>query len=61
VLIVFGLGLATRTLAGESRLLLTVLPAAVAATGIAAALVIARRPTAMPNAYRPSTQRSRTR
>jgi uncharacterized membrane protein YbhN (UPF0104 family) len=42
-LIVFGVGLATGILAGESRLLLTVLPAAVAATGIAAALLIAPR------------------
>jgi len=42
-LIVFGVGLATSILAGESRLLLTVLPVAVAATGIAAALLIARR------------------
>jgi uncharacterized membrane protein YbhN (UPF0104 family) len=42
-LIVFGVGLATSILAGESRLLLTVLPAAVAATGIAAVLLIARR------------------
>ncbi len=42
-LIVFGVGLATGILAGERRLLLTVLPAAVAATGIAAALLIARR------------------
>ncbi|MGO9752512.1 MAG: hypothetical protein ACLP8S_26825 [Solirubrobacteraceae bacterium] len=42
-LIVFGVGLATGILAGEPRLLLTVLPAAVAATGIAAALLIAPR------------------
>jgi hypothetical protein len=42
-LIVFGAGLATSILAGEPRLLLTVLPAAVAATGIAAALLIASR------------------
>jgi hypothetical protein len=42
-LIIFGVGLATRVLAGEPRLLLTVLPAAVAATGIAAAVLIARR------------------
>jgi uncharacterized membrane protein YbhN (UPF0104 family) len=42
-LIVFGVGLATGILSGESRLLLTLLPAAVAATGIAAALLIARR------------------
>jgi hypothetical protein len=42
-LIVFGVGLATSILAGEPRLLLTVLPAAVAATGIAAALLIAPR------------------
>jgi uncharacterized membrane protein YbhN (UPF0104 family) len=42
-LIVFGVGLATSILAGEPQLLLTVLPAAVAATGIAATLLIARR------------------
>jgi uncharacterized membrane protein YbhN (UPF0104 family) len=42
-LIVFGVGLATSIFAGERHLLLTVLPAAVAATGIAAALLIARR------------------
>ena len=42
-LIVFGVGLATGIFAGEHHLLLTVLPAAVAATGIAAALLIARR------------------
>ncbi len=42
-LIVFGVGLATGIFAGERHLLLTVLPAAVAATGIAAALLIARR------------------
>jgi uncharacterized membrane protein YbhN (UPF0104 family) len=39
-LIVFGAGLATGILAGESRLLLTALPAAVAAAGIAGALLI---------------------
>jgi len=42
-LIVFGVGLATGILAGEQSLLLTLLPAAVAATGIAAALLIAPR------------------
>ena len=42
-LIVFGLGLATGILAGSERVLLTVLPAAVAATGIGAALLIAPR------------------
>ena len=42
-LIVFGVGLASTIFAGERRLLLTVLPAAVAATAIAAALLIARR------------------
>jgi uncharacterized membrane protein YbhN (UPF0104 family) len=42
-LIVFGVGLATSIFAGERHLLLTLLPAAVAATGIAAALLIARR------------------
>jgi uncharacterized membrane protein YbhN (UPF0104 family) len=42
-LIVFGVGLATGIFAGERHLLLSVLPAAVAATGIAAALLSARR------------------
>ncbi len=42
-LIVFGVGLATGILAGEQHLLLTVLPAVVAATGIAGAVLIARR------------------
>jgi len=42
-LIIFGVGLATGLLAGEPHLLLTVLPAAVAAAGIAAGLLIARR------------------
>ena len=42
-LIVFGVGLATGILAGEPHLLLTALPAAVAASGIAAALLIAPR------------------
>ena len=42
-LIVFGVGLATGILSGEQRLLLTVLPAAVAAAGVTAALLIARR------------------
>jgi uncharacterized membrane protein YbhN (UPF0104 family) len=45
-LIVFGLGLATGIFAGEQNLLLTLLPAALAATGIAAALLIARRASA---------------
>ena len=42
-LLVFGLGLATGILAGEDRLVLTLLPAVVAAGGIAAALLIAPR------------------
>jgi uncharacterized membrane protein YbhN (UPF0104 family) len=42
-LIVFGIGLATGIFAGEESLLLTLLPAAVAAIGIVAALLIARR------------------
>jgi lysylphosphatidylglycerol synthase-like protein len=42
-LIVFGIGLAAGIFAGEANLLLTLLPAAVAAIGIAAALLIARR------------------
>jgi hypothetical protein len=42
-LIVFGVGLATRIFAGERHLLLTALPAVLAATGITAALLIARR------------------
>jgi uncharacterized membrane protein YbhN (UPF0104 family) len=43
VLIVAGVGLAVGIFAGEHHLLLTVLPAAVAATGIALALLIAHR------------------
>jgi uncharacterized membrane protein YbhN (UPF0104 family) len=42
-LVVFGVGLATGIFAGEDKLLLTLLPAAVAACGIAAALLIAPR------------------
>ena len=42
-LVVFGLGLATGILAGQSNLLLTVLPAAVATIGIVAAVLISRR------------------
>ena len=42
-LVVFGLGLATGIFAGEDRLLLTLVPAAVAACGVAAALFIAPR------------------
>jgi uncharacterized membrane protein YbhN (UPF0104 family) len=42
-LIVVGVGLAVGIFAGERHLLLTVLPAAVAATGIAVALLIAHR------------------
>ena len=41
-LVVFGVGLATGVLAGESNLLLTLLPAAVAGAGIAGAVLIAR-------------------
>jgi uncharacterized membrane protein YbhN (UPF0104 family) len=43
VVIVFGVGLATGVLAGEGNLLLTLLPAALAATGIVAATALARR------------------
>jgi uncharacterized membrane protein YbhN (UPF0104 family) len=42
-LVVFGFGLATGIFAGEDNLLLTLLPAALAALGIAAALLIAGR------------------
>ena len=42
-LLVFGVGLATSLFAGEGNLLLTLLPAAVAGAGIAAALFIAPR------------------
>ncbi len=42
-LIIFGVGLATGILAGEHNLLLTLLPAVLAATGIACALLMARR------------------
>jgi uncharacterized membrane protein YbhN (UPF0104 family) len=45
-LIVFGVGLAAGIFAGERNLLLTVLPAAVAAAGVAAARAIARRHSA---------------
>ncbi|HYB28820.1 MAG TPA: lysylphosphatidylglycerol synthase domain-containing protein [Solirubrobacteraceae bacterium] len=40
-LVVFGLGLATGIFAGEDKLLLTLLPAAVAAAGVAAAVLLA--------------------
>lgn len=40
-LVVFGLGLATGIFAGEHKLLLTLLPAAVAGVGVAAAVLIA--------------------
>jgi uncharacterized membrane protein YbhN (UPF0104 family) len=43
VVIVLGVGLATGIIAGEHRLLLTMLPAAVAASGIALALLVAHR------------------
>ena len=42
-LVVFGLALATGVLSGERNLMLTLLPSALAALGIAAALLIARR------------------
>jgi len=42
-LIVFGLGLATGIFAGEDNLLLTLLPAAIAAAGVAGAVLIAPR------------------
>ena len=42
-LILFGVVLASRIVSGEDNLLLTLLPAVLAAAGIAAALVIARR------------------
>jgi uncharacterized membrane protein YbhN (UPF0104 family) len=42
-LVLFGLGLAAGIFAGEDRLLLTLLPAAIAACGIAAALLVAPR------------------
>ena len=42
-LVVFGLGLATDVFAGEHRLVLTLLPAAVAGAGITAAVLIAPR------------------
>jgi uncharacterized membrane protein YbhN (UPF0104 family) len=45
-LVLFGLGLATGIFAGEDKLLLTLLPAAVAACGIAAAVFIAPRASA---------------
>ena len=42
-LVMFGIGLATGIFAGEGNLLLTLLPAALAATGIACALLLAHR------------------
>ena len=42
-LVIFGVGLATGILAGEGNLLLTLLPAALAATGIGCALLLAPR------------------
>jgi uncharacterized membrane protein YbhN (UPF0104 family) len=56
-LVVFGTGLAVGIFAGERTLLLTLLPAGVAAAGIVAALVIARR--AAVYAQRLQTQRPR--
>ena len=52
-LIVFGIGLAAGIFAGEDNLLLTLLPAAVAAIGIAAALLIARRASNYAERLRP--------
>jgi len=46
-LVVFGLALATGVLSGDHRLTLTLLPAALAALGIAVALLIARRATGL--------------
>ena len=46
-LILFGVGLAIGIFGGEHNLLLTLLPAVIAATGIVAALVIARRATGL--------------
>jgi uncharacterized membrane protein YbhN (UPF0104 family) len=60
-LIVFGVGLATGILAGEPRLLLTVLPAAVAATGIAAALLIAPRASSHAERLQTTPPRSQAR
>lgn len=48
-LIVFGLGLAAGIFSGEDRLLLTLLPAAIAALGIAAGLFIAPRASTYAN------------
>jgi hypothetical protein len=45
-LIVFGIGLAVGVFAGEHNLLLTLVPAAAAAIGIAAALLLSRRASA---------------
>ena len=42
-LVVFGLGLATGVFAGEHKLVLTLLPAAVAGAGITAAVLVAPR------------------
>jgi uncharacterized membrane protein YbhN (UPF0104 family) len=56
-LIVFGVGLATGILAGESRLLLTALPAAVAAAGVVAAVVISSRASGDAERLRPKHPR----
>ena len=52
-LIVSGLGLATGLFPGEDNLLLTLLPAAVAAIAIAAALLLARRASAYAGRLKP--------
>jgi uncharacterized membrane protein YbhN (UPF0104 family) len=52
-LVLFGTGLATGILAGEDNLLLTLLPAAVAAAGIAGAVLIAPRASSGAKRLRP--------
>ena len=52
-LIVFGIGLATGIFPGEDRLLLTLLPAAVAVIGIVGALLLSRRASAHAERLRP--------
>jgi uncharacterized membrane protein YbhN (UPF0104 family) len=56
-LIVFGVGLAIGIFAGEANLLLTLLPAAVAAFGCVAVLLIARRATSFAQRLEPGHEK----
>jgi uncharacterized membrane protein YbhN (UPF0104 family) len=59
-LVVFGLGLAAGIFAGESNLLLTLLPAAIAGAGITAAVVFAPRAGAAANRLQDNHQKIAT-